>query len=204
MKTELKVEGFQVGDILLVDAEDLNDTGHPMFNSKPGDNFVEKGSIVRLDMFVRSSFEGQVCGYDSTREKVYYLTQYPHHYKKLTKEQAYMHAYGGSITSVKTIKPMKAVKQVTTKIKGVERDLTVVAIINNGQVRVGYAVRNPEDEKNDELSEKIATGRALADRTNLADMTVGIGMDKKYILYAIVEHFVRQIERGSIEVKGIK
>ena len=191
MKTE-----FKVGDYLTVDVGDLNNTGHPLYEQSR--KTISQGDTIRVTKFVNDQFG--ISMYDQQRKQVGYLSNYRDNWTHATPYEiaAYNKEYG--IIQ----KNLKAVKQVTTKIKGVERDLTVVAIINNGQVRVGYAVRNPEDEKNDELSEKIATGRALADRTNLADMTVGIGMDKKYILYAIVEHFVRQIERGSIEVKGIK
>lgn len=108
-------------------------------------------------------------------------------------------------TSLKPIITMKANKTEKLKVNGKNRDITVAGVITeDGELRVGYSVRLPSDKKYEELALKIATGRAMSDKTNLVDMTVGIGMDKKYIIYAVLEHVLRQIGRGTIAIKGIK
>ena len=99
---------------------------------------------------------------------------------------------------------MKVVKTQSVKIDGIERDVTVAVVVTDGQVRTGYSVRMPEDEQDEKLAETIAVGRAMKDKTNLTpDMVMGIGMDKKYILYAIADHHLKVISDGNV-VKGIK
>lgn len=99
---------------------------------------------------------------------------------------------------------MQVVKQEKVKINGKLRNLTIVVLISEGQVRGGYSVKNPEDKDNETLAIAIARGRAMSDRTNLLDMCIGIGMDKKFILYSIAEHLIRKIKGGSIKIKGVK
>lgn len=99
---------------------------------------------------------------------------------------------------------MQVVKTEKLNIGGTEREVTIVVAVCNGNVRTGYSVRMPNDKPIEGLGEKIALGRAMNDRTNLTfDMVMGIGMDKKYILYAIAEHWLKVISKGGI-VKGIK
>lgn len=98
---------------------------------------------------------------------------------------------------------MKVVKSEDIEVNGKKRNLTIVVMISEAEVRAGYSIKVPEDKQNSELGEKIATGRALSDRTNLVDMVCGIGMNKKYILYSIAEHLIRQVQRGTIQIKGI-
>lgn len=106
-------------------------------------------------------------------------------------------------THIKT-KPMKISKTETISIKGRKRVTTIVVLINGTQVRAGYSIKAPSDKEDNDLADKIATGRANSDRTNLVTMEVGKGMNKKYILYAVAEDILRQLERGRIEIKGIK
>jgi len=99
---------------------------------------------------------------------------------------------------------MTVTKTKTVTIQGHTRDLTIAVCIVAGKIRTGYSVRDPNDEPNEELAKKIATGRAMSDRTNLTDMVVGKGMDKKFILYAVADWIISGFERGVHQIKGIK
>lgn len=126
--------------------------------------------------------------------------------------------YGWSLTSiveagcelVKTTKErteidMKVVKTKEVIVNGVKREVTIVAVIENGEVISGYSVRLPEDKENKELAEKIALGRARKEKTNLTpDSELGEGLQKKYIIHAIVDNLFLKIERGVIKIKGVK
>lgn len=105
--------------------------------------------------------------------------------------------------NVSMVKITKTEKVTVNKKK---RDITITVLVDHsGNVRAGYSVRCPGDKHSDELANRISEGRALSDKTNLiTDMVCGIGMDKKYILYAIAENLFRRIERGQIEIKGVK
>lgn len=103
-----------------------------------------------------------------------------------------------------TLYNMKVNKTRTVEIKGKQRDLTVAVILQDNIVYAGYSVRMPEDKKIEGLSEKIAEGRALKAKTNLVDMQMGKGMDKKYILYAIANQLITEIVEGKTEIKGVK
>lgn len=101
---------------------------------------------------------------------------------------------------------MKITKTEKIKVKGKhEREVTIAVVVSEGQVRAGYSVRLLGDKKVKNISETIAVGRAMKDKTNLIDdMVMGIGMDKKYILYAIAESILKRIERGSLEIVGVR
>lgn len=101
-------------------------------------------------------------------------------------------------------KDMKVVKSKTLTINGQERDVTIVVLLQDGQLYGGYSVRVPEDKQNDILAEKIATGRALKESTNLLDMEVGQGMYRKFILYAVADYLLGKIQKGVINIKGVK
>lgn len=85
-----------------------------------------------------------------------------------------------------------------------QREVTVAVVAIEGVLKAGYSVRMFEDKKIEGLSEKIALGRAMKEKTNLIDMELGRGMDKKYILYSVADSILVQIERGIIPIKGIK
>ena len=105
----------------------------------------------------------------------------------------------------KIMQTLSVTKTETVQIGKKKREITITVLVDNGRVRAGYSVRNPEDKKtNPELAKQISTGRALSDKTNLVDMTIGVGMDRKYILYAIAEQLFREIGSGKIQIKGIK
>lgn len=100
---------------------------------------------------------------------------------------------------------MQITKTLDVKVNKVKRRITVAVVVEGGAVKSGYSVCMPEDEFKQDLASKIAIGRATNERTNLTpDMVMGIGMDKKFILYAIAEDILKRIERGSIQIKGIK
>ena len=109
------------------------------------------------------------------------------------------------ITMKNAVKPISITKTETVLIGKKKREITITVLIKDGKVRAGYSIRNPEDKKtNPELAKQISTGRALSDKTNLVDMIIGLGMDRKYILYAIAEQLFREIGSGKIQIKGIK
>src|SRR5690606_34056679 len=52
-----------------------------------------------------------------------------------------------------------------------KRKITIcVTLQSDSIIHAGYAVLNPEDKFNDELSKKISLGRALNKKTNLVEM----------------------------------
>lgn len=86
------------------------------------------------------------------------------------------------------------------------REITVVVSVSEEgctQVYSGYSVRNPDDKPNKELAKKIALGRAFK-KTLTPDLAITKSMKHKYILAAIAEKLLSDIERGNIEIKGIK
>ena len=104
-----------------------------------------------------------------------------------------------------TMKNLSITKTQSVQIGEKKREITITVLSDLGKVRAGYSVRNPEDKKsNPELAKQISTGRAMSDKTNLADMNLGRNMDKKYILYSIAEQLFREIESGKIQIKGVK
>lgn len=105
----------------------------------------------------------------------------------------------------KDIKPdMEFVRTKNITVGNLERELTVVVVVIDKKVRAGYSVKLPEDKAKEGLSRHIATGRAMSDRTNLVDMEMGKGMDKKYILEAIANELISNVERGTLIIKGIR
>lgn len=105
----------------------------------------------------------------------------------------------------KNTKNLSITKTQSVQIGKKKREITITVLSDLGKVRAGYSVRNPEDKKsNPELAKQISTGRAMSDKTNLVDMSLGRNMDKKYILYSIAEQLFREIESGKIQIKGVK
>lgn len=101
-------------------------------------------------------------------------------------------------------KDVQITKTEKIKINGKSRNVTIVVLNEGKKVKAGYSIRMPQDKANDELGDKIALGRAKNERTNLVDMELGKGLDRKFIMYAIAEDLLKQIERGVIKVKGVK
>lgn len=100
---------------------------------------------------------------------------------------------------------MNLVKTKEVILNETKREITIVVVVENGVVKSGYSVRLPEDKANEKLAEKIATGRAVKERTNLTpDTELGKGLDKKYILHAIADNLFLKIERGVLKIKGVK
>lgn len=101
-------------------------------------------------------------------------------------------------------KQMEISKTQVLKINGKKREVTLVVLTEQNKIKAGYSVRVPGDKKNEQLGKSIAKGRALKPKTNLIDMELGKGLDRKFILYAIADDLFKKIERGIIEIKGIK
>ena len=108
-----------------------------------------------------------------------------------------------SINTKEIIMNLVKTKEVT--LNETKREITIVVVVENGVVKSGYSVKLPEDKENAELAEKIATGRASKEKTNLTpDTELGKGLDKKYILHAIADNLFLKIERGVLKIKGVK
>lgn len=103
---------------------------------------------------------------------------------------------------------MSVTKTKTLVVNDVTREITITVLTtadNPYEVRAGYSVKVPEDMDDPNLSKAISIGRALNDRTNLTNMSLGEGMqNKKYILFAIMDQIFREIQSGVIKIKGIK
>lgn len=100
---------------------------------------------------------------------------------------------------------MNLVKTKEVTLNNTKREITIAIVVENGVVKSGYSIRLPEDKANAELAEKIATGRAFKEKTNLTpDTELGKGLDKKYILHAIADNLFLKIERGVLKIKGVK
>lgn len=106
------------------------------------------------------------------------------------------------IQRINRVKPLEIYK--TKEI--LNRKITVCVFVNgNSAVTAGYSVTHPDDEFKKDIAEIISKGRAMKPKTNvLSPMTLGEGMDKKYILYALADKVFRDIENGLITIKGIK
>lgn len=104
----------------------------------------------------------------------------------------------------KTEKEMEVFKERTIEVNGKLRQVIVSVLIAGGKVHAGYSITHIDDKFNYEIGKKIAKGRALSERTNLVDMEIGRGMDKKFILYSIADHVFRNLENGVIKIKGVK
>lgn len=101
-------------------------------------------------------------------------------------------------------KEMQITKTETIEINGKERVVTIVVLNEGAKLKAGYSVCMPQDKVNEELGNKIALGRAKSPKTNLVDMELGKGLDRKFVLYVIAEDLLKKIERGIIEIKGVK
>lgn len=113
---------------------------------------------------------------------------------------------------IKKLKEMKALKTKEITIKGTEltRIVTVGVFMNeDGILSAGYSVTHPEDaDKFDKsLSNHIASGRANSPKTNLLkgenSITLAGDVDK-YLLYAVADNLLSKIEKGKIQIKGIR
>lgn len=104
-----------------------------------------------------------------------------------------------------TMKDLKYFQTSILRVNGNKRDITVAVYLRNGCLYGGYAVRNPIDKEFDtDKAKLIATGRAMNERTNiLKGESVG-SLAHRYILKAIAENLLREIEIGNILIKGIR
>lgn len=103
------------------------------------------------------------------------------------------------------MKDLKYFQTKTLRVNDKQRDITVAVYLKDEKLYGGYAVRNPIDKEFDtEKAKLIATGRSMNSRTNLLkDESVGT-LTHRYILKAIAENLLREIEIGNILIKGIR
>lgn len=80
------------------------------------------------------------------------------------------------------------------------RSITVCVVVDGDKVNTGYAVRRLDDAENVELGKRISFGRANNSKTNL---TITDSLTEKYILSAIANKVLSDIENGTIVIKGI-
>lgn len=103
------------------------------------------------------------------------------------------------------MKDLKYFQTKTLRVNGIIRDITVAVILKADKLYGGYAVRNPSDtEFNQAKAKLIATGRAMNERTNLLKGESVGSLNHRYILKAIAENLLREIELGNIIIKGIR
>jgi len=85
------------------------------------------------------------------------------------------------------------------------RSITVCVTVDGSNVNTGYAVRRMDDEPNVELAKRISLGRANNTKTNLTTgLTITDSLTEKYILAAIANKVLADIENGTIVIKGIR
>lgn len=131
-------------------------------------------------------------------EKEYYLST---HYTIISAEQFLK----DNKLKQEIMKDIKYFQTKTLRVNGTTRDITIAVYLKADKLYGGYAVRNPVDmEFNQKKARLIATGRAMNERTNLLkDESVG-SLNHRYILKAIAENLLREIEIEHILIKGIR
>lgn len=104
-----------------------------------------------------------------------------------------------------TMKDLKYFQTKTLRVNNVKRDITIAVYLKDNELYGGYSVRNPTDIQHDsEKAKLIATGRAMNERTNLLKGESVGSLNHRYILKAIAENLLREIELGNIIIKGIR
>lgn len=84
------------------------------------------------------------------------------------------------------------------------RSITVCVAVDGDKVNTGYAVRRLDDVENVELGKRISLGRANNNKTNLTKgMLITTQLTEKYILSAIANKVLSDIENGTVVIKGI-
>lgn len=102
-------------------------------------------------------------------------------------------------------KEMSVVKKSDNETTTVPRSITVCVTVDGSNVNTGYAVRRMDDEPNVELAKRISFGRANNTKTNLTKgMLITPQLTEKYILAAIANKVLADIENGTIVIKGIR
>jgi len=85
------------------------------------------------------------------------------------------------------------------------RDITLCVAIEGNNINTGYSVRMLNDKENVELGKRISFGRANNPKTNLTKgMTITDSLKEKYILAAIANKLLTDIEQGKLIIKGIR
>lgn len=97
-------------------------------------------------------------------------------------------------------------RQVTLCVKGVDDYLSDhVEGISASEVAVGYSVKVKDDTFNQDLAERISSGRADSDKARLTSDIVGVGYLTNRVFQAIADVWERRIiNNPSKFIKGIK
>lgn len=102
------------------------------------------------------------------------------------------------------ITDMEIYKERTIEINGKLRQVIISVVAVGQKLHAGYAITHIDDKFDEKIGKLVAKGRALNERTNLVDMELGKGMDKKFVLYSVADHIFKQLENGKIIIKGVK
>lgn len=85
------------------------------------------------------------------------------------------------------------------------RSITVCVVVEGDKVNTGYNIRFLTDVEDPERTKTISYGRAMKEKTNLTTgLTITKGLTEKYILAAIANKVLADIENGTIVIKGIR
>jgi hypothetical protein len=77
--------------------------------------------------------------------------------------------------------------------------------VSASEVAVGYSVKVKDDTFNQELAERISSGRADSDKARLASDIVGVGYLTNRVFQAIADVWERRITNNPSKfIKGIK
>jgi len=101
-------------------------------------------------------------------------------------------------------KEIKITKRKIITINGKKRMVTIAVLNQDKLLKAGYSVCMPREIDNEALGNKIALGRANSPKTNLLNMELGKGLDRKFIFYTIAEDLFKKIELGVIKINGVK
>lgn len=97
-------------------------------------------------------------------------------------------------------------------IGGVKREITFCAFFDKLTPRVGYSVLHPNDVELkakpnfQEISKRIAKGRAESDKTNLLPegVTISKELHSKQLLLCLIDRVKWQLEKGKLIIKGVR
>lgn len=97
-------------------------------------------------------------------------------------------------------------------IGGVKREITFCAFFDELTPRIGYSVLHPNDVELkakpnfQEVSKRIAKGRAESDKTNLlpANAAISKELHSKQLLLCLIDRVKWQLEKGKLIIKGVR
>jgi len=107
---------------------------------------------------------------------------------------------GNSITEAE----LNSGKKVKIQDSGIKRTVTVMVISIGNELYAGYSVLNPSDKFDLEKAKMICEGRAMNERSNLMKGETLGSIQGRHINRTIANDLLNRIEKGEIEIKGIK